>query len=342
MNAISLDEPQRFRAIDIPEPASPATGEALVRIHRIGICGTDYSGYLGKMPFFSYPRIPGHELGVEVLTIGEGVTNVAPGDRCSVEPYMNCQQCFACRRGNGNCCENLKVIGVMSDGGMRERMILPARKLHPANALTAEQCALVETLAIGCHAVNRGAPVPGENVLVIGAGPIGLSVIEFAKLSGARTIVADINAQRLEFVRGKMGVPDTIQISGDGAALDHLREMTGGALAQVVIDATGSNKSMSECFQFASFTGRVVYVGITQQEVTFLHAPIVHRRELTVMASRNAHPDDFARIISLIESGRIDTRPWITHHAKFDEMIAVFPSWLKPESGVIKAIVSLD
>jgi len=294
------------------------------------------------MPFFSYPRIPGHELGVEVLAVGEGVTNVVPGDRCSVEPYMNCQQCFACRRGNGNCCENLKVIGVMSDGGMRERMILPARKLHSANALTTEQCALVETLAIGCHAVNRGAPQPGEHVLVIGAGPIGLSVIEFAKLSGSRTIVADINEQRLEFVRGKMGVPDTIQISGDDTALDRLRAMTDGALAQVVIDATGSNKSMSECFQFASFTGRVVYVGITQQEVRFLHAPIVHRRELTVMASRNAHPDDFGRIISLIENGRIDTPPWITHQAKFNEMIAVFPTWLKPETGVIKAIVSVD
>jgi alcohol dehydrogenase len=342
MKAISLDQPQHFRDIDIPDPVAPTIGEALVRIHRIGICGTDYSGYLGKMPFFSYPRIPGHELGVEVLAVGADVTNVVPGDRCSVEPYMNCQECFACRRNSGNCCENLKVIGVMSDGGMRERMILPARKLHPAGALTAEQCALVETLAIGCHAVNRGAPQPADYVLIIGAGPIGLSVIEFAKLSGAHTIVADINAQRLEFVRSKMGVPDTILISTESAALNQLREITGGALAQVVIDATGNNKSMSECFQFASFTGRVVYVGITQQEVSFPHAPIMHRRELTVMASRNALPGDFTRIISLIEAGRIDTRPWITHRAKFDEMIAVFPTWLKPESGVIKAIVSVD
>src|SRR6185436_4692983 len=173
MKAIQLEKPQSFRTIDIAEPPAPAPGEALVRVHRIGICGTDYSGYLGKMPFFSYPRIPGHELGVEVLAVGAGVTNVKPGDRCWVEPYMNCQQCHACRRGNGNCCENLKVIGVMSDGGMRERIVLPARKLHPANALTPEQCALVETLAIGCHAVNRGAPQPGEHVLVIGAGPIG-------------------------------------------------------------------------------------------------------------------------------------------------------------------------
>ncbi len=342
MKAISLNEPQQFSRIEVSEPPAPGAGEVLVRVHRIGICGTDYSGYLGKMPFFSYPRIPGHELGVEVLAVGEGVTQVRVGDRCAVEPYMNCQQCYPCRHGNGNCCESLKVIGVMTDGGMRERILLPARKVHPANALSPDQCALVETLAIGCHAVNRGAPVPGENVLVIGAGPIGLSVIEFAKLSGARTIVMDLNEQRLEFVRKKMGVPDTIFSKGDGSELETLQEMTSGDLAQVVIDATGSHKSMSGCFQFAGFTGRVVYVGITQQEVSFPHAPLVHRRELTLLASRNAHPADFTRIVKLIEDGKIDTRPWITHRATFDAMIDVFPAWLKPESGVIKAIVSVD
>ena len=338
MKAIQLEQPLQFRRIEIPEPEAPGAGEALVRVHRIGICGTDYSGYLGKMPFFSYPRIPGHELGVEVLAVGWDVTNVRVGDRCSVEPYMNCKQCFPCRRGNGNCCEILKVIGVMMDGGMCERIVLPARKLHVASGLTLEQCALVETLAIGCHAVNRGAPVPGENVLVIGAGPIGLSVIEFAKLSGARTIVMDINAQRLEFVRTIMGVPDTILV--DGSEPDRLHALTGGTLAQVVIDATGSNKSMSNALNFVGFTGRLVFVGITTQEVSFLH-PLMHRREMTLLASRNAHPADFTRIIKLIEDGRIDTAPWITHHAQFDEMIDVFPSWLKPESGVIKAVVTV-
>lgn len=340
MKAISLDQPQTFRRIEIPEPAAPAPGQALVRVHRIGICGTDYSGYLGKMPFFSYPRVPGHELGVEVVAVGEGVTNVKVGDRCSVEPYMNCGQCHPCRKGATNCCEQLKVIGVMTDGGMTERILIRAEKLHPANALTPEQCALVETLAIGCHAVNRGNPQPGENVLVIGAGPIGLSVIEFAKLSGARTFVLDINEQRLAFVREKMSVPDTLL--ADGTELDKLREQTNGALADVIIDATGSNKSMTACFNLAAFTGRVVYVGITQSDLTFPHAPIMHRRELTLLASRNALPPDFTRIIKLIEDGKIDTRPWITHRANFDEMIDAFPTWLKPESKVIKAVVALS
>ena len=340
MKAIQLEKPQSFRTIDIAEPPAPAPGEALVRVQRIGICGTDISGYLGKMPYFSYTRIPGHELGVEVLSIGAGVTQVKPGDRCSVEPYMNCGQCYPCRQGAINCCESLKVIGVMMDGGMTERIVLPARKLHPANKLSPEQCALVETLAIGCHAVNRGHPVAGENVLVIGAGPIGLSVIEFAKLSGAKTIVMDLNEQRLDFVRKTMGVPDTILTQGDGRELEALKQMTSGTLAQVVIDATGSNKSMANALNYCGFTGRLVYVGITQAEISFPHAAIMHRRELTLLASRNALPPDFTRIIKLIENGNIDTRPWITHTATFEEMIAAFPSWIKPETGVIKAIVT--
>ena len=342
MKALQLDKPQQFRFIETPEPPAPGPGEALVQVQRVGICGTDYSGYLGKFPFFSYPRIPGHELGVTVLSVGSEVKNVKRGDRCSVEPYMNCGHCFPCRKGATNCCESMKVLGVMMDGGLTERMVLPAHKLHPANQLTAEQCALVETLAIGCHAINRANPVAGEHVLVIGAGPIGLSVIEFAKLSGARTIVMDLNEQRLEFVRTQMGVPDTICSKGDGAELEVLKQMTGGTLAQVVVDATGSNKSMAHAMTFCGFTARLVYVGITQAEVAFPHAPIMHRRELTLLASRNAQAPDFPRIIKLIEEGRIDTRPWITHRVALGDIIEQFSTFTRPETGVIKAVVNME
>jgi 2-desacetyl-2-hydroxyethyl bacteriochlorophyllide A dehydrogenase len=341
MKALQLEKPQAWKRIEIAEPAAPGPGEALLRVHRIGICGTDISGYLGKMPFFSYPRIPGHELGVEVLAVGAGVTNVKSGDRCSVEPYINCGQCYTCRRGHTNCCESNKTLGVMCDGGLTERIVLPARKLHPSAKLSYEQLALVETLAIGCHAVNRGNPKPDENVLVIGAGPIGLSAIEFAKLAAKKTIVMDMNEQRLAFVREKMGVPDTILSKGDGEELKRLAELTNGQLADVVVDATGSNKSMAHALNYCAFKGRLVYVGITQSEISFLQAPALHRRELDILASRNALPGDFTRIIRLIEEGKIDTRPWITHHAEFDEMIGVFANWTKPETGVIKAVVHM-
>ncbi len=343
MKAISLDAPQQFRVCDIDEPSAPGADEALVRIHRIGICGTDYGGYLGKMPFFSYPRIPGHELGVEVLAVGANVKNVAPGDHCAVEPYINCQHCYACRRGFTNCCESHKTLGVMCDGGMTERMLLPARKLHISRKLSYEQLALVETLAIGCHAIDRGAPTAQENVLVIGAGPIGLSVIEFARISGARTIVMDTNPARLAFVRQQMKVPDTIQLDIDQreASISELAKLTNNQLADVVVDATGSHQSMGDSLAYSAIRGRVVYVGITQQNVTFPHAPIMHKRELTLLASRNALSRDFTRIIQLIEAGQIDTVPWITHQAGFNEMIKVFPQWLDPASRVIKAIVSV-
>jgi alcohol dehydrogenase len=293
------------------------------------------------MPYFSYPRIPGHELGVEVVAVGEGVRHLRPGQRCSVEPYLNCQSCYACRCGHTNCCESNQTLGVHCDGGLRSHFLIPARKLHPSGKLAFEQLALVETLAIGCHAVNRAQPQPNENVLVIGAGPIGLSAIEFSRLSGAKTMVMDMIESRLDFVNRHMHLRDTILTRNDGDELKQLTELTHGQLADVVIDATGSNRSMSHALNYCAFAGRLVYVGITQQEVSFPHAPAMHRRELTVLASRNALPGDFTRIIKLIEDGQLNTRPWISHHADFDEMIKAFPDWTKPETGVIKAMVKI-
>ena len=239
MKALSLQAPKQFKLIDIAGPKQPGPAEALVRVHRVGICGTDISGYLGKMPFFSYPRIPGHELGVEVLAVGAGVANVRPGDRCSVEPYINDPQSYASRRGRPNCCEKLEVLGVHRDGGMRPQFIVPARKLHPAKRLSFEQLALVETLAIGCHATFRADPKPDETCLIIGAGPIGLATLEFVKLTGCKILMLDVNAQRLEFCRRVMGIEHTV-LASDHLVQD-LRDLTDGNMPDVVIDATGSN-----------------------------------------------------------------------------------------------------
>ena len=341
MHAIQLKQPGEFRRIELPAPARPAPGEALVRVHRVGICGTDTAGYLGKMPFYSYPRIPGHELGVEVIAVGDGGTQVKPGDRCSVEPYINCQNCFACNRGAGNCCVNLQVLGVHTDGGLRPQFLVPARKLHSSTQLSLEQLALVETLAIGCHAVNRGAPQLGEWVLLIGAGPIGLATLEFIRLTGARTIVLDMNASRLDFCRRTYHIEHAVLAQGNESDVAAIDEITGGDLASLVFDATGSPQSMSGAFNFVSHTGRLVFVGIVNSQVSFFD-PLLHRREMTVYASRNALPADFKRIIGLIEAGQIDTRPWITHRTPFDRLINDFPSFTRPETGVVKAIVEID
>lgn len=342
MRAIQFAEPRVIRQIEIEEPGSPGPGDVLLKVDRVGICGTDVGGYLGKMPYFSYPRIPGHELGVEVLEVGDGVENVKVGDRCSVEPYINCQTCYSCTRGYTNCCEHHITLGVMGEGGLTDRIILPARKMHVANHLSAEQCALVETLGIGCHAIDRSRLTEGEVALIIGAGPIGLSALEFAKLTGARVIVMDMVESRLAFVRQTMGVTDTLLTKGDGEERKALEAMTDGRMADVVVDATGSHKSMAGALEYCAYKGRLVYVGITQALIEIPHTPALHRREIDLLASRNALAKDFTRIIELIGNGSIDTNPWITHRVPFDHLVDQFETYTRPETGVIKAVVEVS
>ncbi|MBM81407.1 MAG: L-iditol 2-dehydrogenase [Planctomycetaceae bacterium] len=340
MKAISLVEPKHFEYVDIDDPGKPGPGQALVRTDRMGICGTDLSGYLGKMPFFQYPRIPGHELGVEVLEVGDGVGNVIAGDRCSVEPYMNCGECYACRKRNTNCCASLNVIGVMVDGGLCERFLIRADKLHKSEKLSFEQLALVETLGIGCHATDRGAPAEGDHVLIIGAGPIGLATLEFTRLTGATITVMDMVESRLQFCRDTYGIQHTVQFKADGSEVEQMQAITDGDMYAVVTDATGNNHSMGSAVNYCAQTGSLVYVGITTQEISYPHPP-VHKKELTIKASRNALPSDFGRIISLIEDGTINTDPWITHRTPFDGVVENFDSYTKPETGVIKAIIEV-
>ncbi len=338
MKALQLSEPKRWKAIDIGGPPPPGPEDAVVRVQRVGICGTDIGGYLGKMPFFTYPRIPGHELGVEVLAVGSEVTNVKPGDRCAVEPYLNDPSSYASRRGRPNCCERLQVLGVHIDGGLRPEFLLPARKLHPAEGLSYEQAALVETLAIGRHAVQRGGPLEAESVLIVGAGPIGLAALEFVKLIGCSAIVLDRDEGRLEFCRTAMHAKHCLAPSDRLDA--ELRDRCGGHLPDVVIDATGNAASMAAAFGLVAPGGRLVFVGITADEVKFAH-PVFHRPEGTLLCSRNALPEDFGAIIGLIRSGRIDTTPWITHRVPFAEVPEFFPQLVKPGFGAVKAMVEM-
>jgi len=342
MKSISLVEPGALRATELPDPLPPGPGEALIRVHRVGVCGTDLHAFRGKQPFFTYPRILGHELGIEVLAVGEGVTSIAVGDRCAVEPYLNCGRCIACRRGKPNCCTQLKVMGVHVDGGMRERFVVPAAKLHSSRALSFDQLALVETLGIGAHAVERAGLQSGETVAVLGTGPIGLAVIQFALAAGARVLAIDLNARRLAFCRERLGLPAdaTIDTTTTPDIATRLAELTGGDLPTAVFDATGNAASMAASFNFPAHGGRLVFVGLFPGDVTF-NDPNFHRRELTLLGSRNSRPEDFRRIIGLVESGRVDTTPWITHRAAMDAVPDQFASWTDPATGVLKAMIAL-
>jgi 2-desacetyl-2-hydroxyethyl bacteriochlorophyllide A dehydrogenase len=336
MKTVVLEKPGQFALASDPLPAISSPDEALVRVHRVGICGTDLHAYRGRQPFFSYPRILGHELGVEIVQIGATEAGLQVGDRCAVEPYLNCGHCIACRRGKTNCCVDLKVLGVHTDGGMRDYITVPVEKLHRSNRLPYEQLALVETLGIGAHAVERAQLVPREFALVIGAGPIGLSVIQFAQLDGARVIVLDVNENRLNFCRQQLKVEHTVQAQGE--ILDSLQSITGGDLPTAVFDATGNAESMQRAFQYIAHGGRLIFVGLFQGDVTF-HDPDFHRRELTLLSTRNSTRHEFTRIIQFLEEGKIDTAPWITHQVPCEGMIEAFPQWLDPDQGVIKAVV---
>jgi 2-desacetyl-2-hydroxyethyl bacteriochlorophyllide A dehydrogenase len=310
-------------------------GEALVRVHRVGVCGTDMHAFRGHQPFFTYPRVLGHELGVEVLAVADNDRGIKIGDRCAVEPYLNCQACIACRRGKPNCCVNMKVLGVHVDGGMRDLILVPLRKLHRASDLTYEQLALVETLAIGAHAVQRADVQPGEKVLVIGAGPIGLAVIQFAQTCG-RVIAMDATESRLKFCRERLGLRDVIDARTD--ALAAVRELTAGDMPTTVFDATGNAESMATSLSYVAHGGRLVYVGLVQGDFT-LNDPEFHRRETTLLAARNALPEDFPRIIRAIRDKQIDTSSWITHRASASQAPEEFPYWAAPGSGVLKAMI---
>lgn len=341
MTTLRLEQPGTLRIVADQPVAEPGPGEALVRVHRVGVCGTDYHAYRGKQPFFSYPRILGHEVGVEVIALGADVTNVGIGDHCAIEPYIDCGTCIACRRGRNNACVNMQVLGVHIDGAHRERFTLPARKLHRSASLTFDQLALVETLGIGAHAVERARVGADDTVLVLGVGPIGLSAVQFAQAAGARTVVMDPNQERLRFVRERFAVSETLSPAADPQATESLLKERLGELPTVVIDATGAPPSMAAAFNYPCHGGTLVFVGLFPGDITF-NDPNFHRRELTLMGSRNAASADFRRIITLIEQGRIDTGPWITHRAAAADLPQRITEWLNPASGVLKAMLSFS
>lgn len=338
MRTVILEEPGRLAFIDTAPPASPGPGEALVRVQRIGVCGTDLHAYRGKQPFFRFPRILGHELGVEVLAVGENSQGIQPGDRCAVEPYLHCGQCIACRQGKTNCCARLEVLGVHIDGGMREQIVVPTAKLHRSDSLNLEQLALVEPLSIGAHAVRRGSLVAGETVLVIGAGPIGLAVIQFAMLSGVRVLVMDSNQERLAFAREHFGVTETLTPSEQ--TVERLQELTDGDLPTAVFDAAGSSASMAAAFRYVAQGGRLVLVGLFQGDLSF-NDPDAHRRELTLLCSRNATAEDFRMVRQGMEDGHVRVNAWVTQRVPLEEVPVALPQWLEPGMRFVKGIVEI-
>jgi len=325
--------------VEAAEMPVAASNEALIRIRRVGVCGSDLHAFKGRQPYFTYPRVLGHELAGEIASIPEGYPEFTTGDPVAVLPYLECGECIACRAGRTNCCVRLNVLGVHSDGGMCEYLAVPADHLVRTDDLEWDQMALVECFAIGAHAVRRADINPGECALVIGTGPIGLGTLQMAKAAGAQVIAMDISDSRLAFCRTKLGIAHTVT-AGDEASYQ-LAEMTGGDFPTVVFDATGNAASMRGALDYLSHTGRLVYVGLVKGDVS-INDPEFHRRETTLLSSRNATREDFAHVIDCLRSGKVTTEGFVTHRASLEVAPQHFDGWTRPESRVIKAMVEVD
>ncbi len=326
MRALRLTQPGQIDLIELDEPGSPVEGETLVRVLRTGICGTDLHAYQGRQPFFTYPRILGHELAVEVLRPSG---DLREGDVCCVEPFFNCGKCQACARGKTNCCESLKVYGVHIDGGMRERALIPTHKLHKTKGLAPEQLAAIEPLCIGSHAFWRAGLEKPESVLVIGGGPIGLAVIAAARAEGFEPVLMEVSPVRTRIARERLHLNVV-------SSPDQLAERP-----RAIFDCTGNPKSMMATFEMLAHGGQIVFVGLFLGDVVFYN-PNFHARETTLKSSRNATAADFKRVISYLERGIVDVRPWFAGVTAPADVAASYATWLDPEAGIIKPMISWE
>lgn len=337
MKTLTCTTPGTFEYSETEKPELQKD-QAIIKIKRIGICGTDLHAFEGTQPFFNYPRILGHELSGELVAI-DGRTDFEIGEAVTFIPYFNCGECIACRMHKPNCCVKMQVCGVHVDGGMREYLSVPSRTLLHGEGLSYDELALVEPLAIGAHGVRRAEVQPGEFVLVIGAGPIGLGTMEFARIAGGQVIALDINNDRLNFCKEKLGVAHTINaLSPD--VTEQLSQITNGDMPTVVIDATGNQKAINNAIHYMAHGARFVLIGLQKGDLIFNH-PEFHKRESTLMSSRNATIVDFEHVIQSMKAGLVKPTTYITHQVNFEEIKDNFESWLDPKNGVIKAMARI-
>ncbi|MFV0541522.1 MAG: zinc-binding alcohol dehydrogenase family protein [Aestuariibaculum sp.] len=333
MKYIICEQPNKFTLKEKDEPIR-AANEALIKIHRVGICGTDLHAYSGNQAFFTYPRILGHELAAEILEIEDNPQKLKQGDKVIVMPYVSCGTCVACCQDKTNCCSNIKVLGVHADGGMQERFVIRTDLLIPAGDLSYNEMAIVEPLAIGAHAIRRANILKGEIVVVVGCGPIGIGLIKQAQIKGAHVIALDVDEMRLEFVKREIGVTNTVKVSE--TTVNEVAEITKGDMATAVFDCTGNKRALEKGVDYMAHGGRYILVGLSKENLVFSH-PAIHAKESTIMCSRNATLEDFNFVINHLN--QFPTQAFVTHQVQFTDMIAHFDSWLDPETKVIKAMV---
>lgn len=332
MLTVVCEAPGTLKAKDRPMPV-PGPDEVLLRVKRVGVCGTDLHIYAGRQPYLNYPRVMGHELSGLVVEAPPG-SRLAAGDTVYVMPYLSCGRCAACRKGRTNCCMNLQVLGVHRDGAFAEYLSVPEPFVHPAEGVTLDQAAMVEFLAIGAHAVRRARVSKGQRVLVVGAGPIGMGAMIFAGQRGAVVTALDSRADRLAFCAQRLGTGCVAVGAGDA---EQLAALTSGEFFDVVFDATGNAAAMERGFRFVAHAGTYVLISVVSADITF-NDPEFHKRETTLLGSRNATSEDFETVLQAMREGRIPAG-LNTHRMALADVPARFPGLLDPGAGVVKALI---
>jgi 2-desacetyl-2-hydroxyethyl bacteriochlorophyllide A dehydrogenase len=337
MKTLVCVQPGNFEYTTAEEP-QVERNRAIIKIKRVGICGTDLHAFEGTQPYFDYPRILGHEVSGELVAF-DGASGFEVGEPVSFLPYFSCGKCIACRSHKPNCCANLQVCGVHVDGGMVEYLSVPSSCLLHGQGLSFDELALIEPLAIGLHGVRRAGFEVGEFALIVGAGPIGMAAMEFARMAGAGVIALDVNAKRLSFCKQNLKVTHTLNASVDNVT-EQLMEITHGDMPSVIIDATGNLQAINNAFHYMAHGGRYVLIGLQKENVSFSH-PEFHKREGTLMSSRNSTKQEFEHVIEYIRNREIRPEIFITHRVHFDDVRQEFASWLNPENAIIKAMVEM-
>ncbi|WP_280155976.1 zinc-binding alcohol dehydrogenase family protein [Piscinibacter sp. XHJ-5] len=334
MLTVICESPGNLRADQRPMPLR-GDDEVLLRVKRVGVCGTDLHIFTGNQPYLSYPRVMGHELS-GIVEQAPADSPLARGDAVYVMPYLSCGKCVACRQGKTNCCVNIQVLGVHRDGAFTEYLSLPQRFVHKAEGVSLDQASMVEFLAIGAHAVGRGNVRAGQRVLAVGAGPIGMAAMIFSKLRGAQVTALDTRRDRLDFCLARLGMAAAVQIADDDE--QQLAALTGGEYFDVVFDATGNAKAMERGFKFVAHGGTYVLISVVGATISFSD-PEFHKRETTLLGSRNATIEDFETVLAAMRAGQIPDAALNTHRLALADVPSGFKDLLDPARGVVKAIV---
>jgi 2-desacetyl-2-hydroxyethyl bacteriochlorophyllide A dehydrogenase len=334
MDVVVCSKPGEVVAVKRPVPV-PREGEILIRVRRVGVCGTDMHIIRGTQPYLEYPRVMGHEVSGTVES-APAHASVKAGDDVYIVPYFSCGTCRPCTSGKTNCCMRLEVLGVHRDGAFANFISVPERFVFRADGISLDDAAMIEFLSIGAHAVRRGEVAANQRVLVSGAGPIGIACALFARLRGADVAILDTRADRLAVCKDHLDIRHTLIVDAETPA--QLKALTGGDMFDVVFDATGNPQAMQKGFEYVAHGGTYVFVSIVQGNITFSD-PEFHKREMSLKGSRNATAEDFAFVHQSILAGKIPMSALRTHRAGLLEVPGIVATWMNPDAKVIKALV---